>query len=223
MKYAATYLLATFLSLCWAQSSGNQSLKDKNAAYDPTNINYGFGGVLPKDVPYRPMSGDERWRMFVNDEFKNLGGYTRAIGTSIIDQRQDRPEAWEQNAGGYARRFGSRFGKFAVSSGIEHSTAYLLGHDPRYIRCRCEGFFPRFGHALAYQVVSYNREGKRVFYGSRLLGAFGGEAVSTAWLPGQKWYVEGYQGAIQQISLGTAFNVVREFGPELKRKFRWKR
>lgn len=189
------------------------------SAYDPANINYGFGGVLPKDVPFRPMTGEQRWRMFVNDEFKNLGGYMRAFGTSLIDQRQDRPAEWDQNASGYAKRFGSRFGKFAISSGIEHSTAYALGHDPRYIRCRCEGFFPRFGHALAYQVISYNREGKRVFYVSRLAGAFAGEAVSTAWLPGQKWYVEGYQGALQQVSIGAVFNVLREFGPEIKRKF----
>lgn len=191
--------------------------------YDPANINYGFGGVLPKDVPYRPMTGQERWRMFMNDEFKNPSAYLRAVGTAFLDQRNDRPQVWNQNTVGYGQRVGSRFGKFAFSSVIEHSSAWALGHDPRYIRCRCEGFWKRTGHAIGYQVVSYNREGKRVFYVSRLAGAFGGEALSTAWLPGQKWYVEGYQGALQQLSIGMGFNVLREFGPEVKRAFRWKK
>ena len=82
---------------------------------------------------------------------------------------------------------------------------------------------PRVGHALAYQVVSYNRQGNRVFYVSRLAGAFGSEALSSARLPGQKRYVEGYQGAMQQMSIGSPFNVLREFGPELKRTFRRKK
>lgn len=188
--------------------------------YDPANINFGFGGILPKDVAYQPMSNRDRWRMFLNEEFKNPAAYFRSVGTAFIDQRRDSPSSWGDGASGYSRRVASRFGKFAAASGIEHASAAALGHDPRYIRCKCDGFWPRFGHALAYQVISYDRNGNRVFYVPRIAGAFGGEALSTAWVPGQKWYVEGYQGAIQQVTLGALMNAVREFGPELKRTFR---
>lgn len=213
------FLILMAVSPLLSQSTG----KTEPGKYDPANINYGFGGILPKDVPYKPMTGEQRWRMFINDEFKNLGSYMRAFGTAAVDQRRETPAGWDQDAGGYAQRWASRFGKFAISSGIEHSTAAALGHDPRYIRCRCEGFFARTGHAIGYNFVSYNRRGERVFYVSRIAGAFGGEALSTVWLPGQKWYVEGYQGAIQQITIGSLVNVMREFGPEIKRKFRRKR
>ena len=54
VRYPATYLLATFVSMTWAQSPAGQTAIPKNDAYDPANINYGFGGVLPKDVASAP-------------------------------------------------------------------------------------------------------------------------------------------------------------------------
>jgi hypothetical protein len=60
----------------------------------------------------------------------------------------------------------------------------LFGWEPRYDRCRCQGFWPRTRHAIIRNFVTYNRTEKslrrQIF---PYLGAFVGNVTATAWTP----------------------------------------
>ncbi|MCU0244998.1 MAG: BatD family protein [Bryobacter sp.] len=147
------------------------------------------------------------------------GAYFRAFGSALPDHLNDRPQDWGQGTKGYMTRVGDRFARFTISSAIQNAGQYALGHDPRYVRCKCDGFWPRFGHATALSFMTYDRNGKKVFNVMNFAGAFGSEYIAGQWTPGTNPTVAGYQGAVQQIGAGWIFNVLREFGPEMKRAF----
>jgi len=98
----------------------------------------------------------------------------------------------------------------------------LLGWEPRYDRCRCGGFWPRTGHAIVRNFVTYDRTEKSLR--PQLLpylGAFTGSVTGTAWQPGNhNWEVKGYQAVITQVPVGMAINWIGEFAPEITRVVR---
>ena len=190
------------------------------AGYNPSAVKFVVGGIVPKEQPYIPLNGQQRWRLFLNENFSlTTGAYFRAFGSALPDHLDNRPESWDQGAEGYLRRVGDRFARFTLSSALEHAGATVSGQDPRYVRCKCDGFWRRFGHASQMTLLTYNSEGQKRFFWSRFAGAFGGEAISAAWNPEVRWDVRGYQGAIQQVGATWVFNVIREFSPDIKRVF----
>jgi hypothetical protein len=189
--------------------------------YDPASVGFAIGGILPREAPYAPLTADQRWRLFVNENFGFQGGaYFRAFGAALPDHVNNRPANWEQGARGYFTRAGDRFALFTLSSGIEHAGAALTGLEPRYVRSKADGFWTRLSHASHLTVLTYNRKGEKTFHWSRFAGAFAGEAVSASWNSSVRWDVRGYQGAIQQVGAAWVFNLIREFSPEIARPFR---
>lgn len=192
----------------------------KGKEYDPAAVKFIIGGIVPKDQTYTPLTGQQRWQLFVNENFSvKSGAYFRAFGSALPDHLNNRPQDWGQGTKGYMTRVGDRFARFTMSSAIQNVGQYALGHDPRYVRCKCDGFWPRFGHATVLSFMTYDRNGKKVFNVMNFAGAFGSEYIAGQWTPGTNPTVAGYQGAVQQIGAGWIFNVLREFGPEMKRAF----
>jgi hypothetical protein len=93
----------------------------------------------------------------------------------------------------------------------------LLGWEPRYDRCRCDGFWPRTRHAIVRNFVTYNdtEESLRPQL-MPYLGAFAGSVTATAWQPGKpEWQVKGYQSVVTQVPVGMGINFLGEFAPEI--------
>jgi hypothetical protein len=95
----------------------------------------------------------------------------------------------------------------------------LLGWEPRYDLCRCDGFWPRTRHAIVRNFVTYDRSEKSLR--PQLLpylGAFTGSVAAIAWTPGNSnWQVRGYQAVITQIPVGMGINWIGEFAPDIMR------
>lgn len=221
MKVRALLLALTFIPFAPAADPGADTVTERTARTpDPAAVAFVVGGIVPKEAPYRPLNGDERWRLFLNESFAFKGGaYFRAFGSALPDHLNNRPEDWGQGSKGYFTRVGDRFARFTLSTGFEHLGAAATGLEPRYVRSKDDGFGKRFLHASQLVLLTYNREGKKTFYWSRFAGAFGAEAISAAWNPAVRWEVRGYQGAAQQVAAQWVFNVIREFAPDIKRLF----
>ena len=58
-------------------SSTEPAQQQKKPAYDVTSVNPILGSVLPKDVPWRPLTGHERWRIYVNRTYLSVGAISR--------------------------------------------------------------------------------------------------------------------------------------------------
>lgn len=167
------------------------------------------------------MSGDERWRLFVLNNFASPGAIFQVAAPAAIQTLANTPKEWQRNSGGFGRRAGLNFLINTSQSGIHSGASALLGYDPRYQRCDCKGAMKRLGHAFSGIVLSANSSGKRGFSPSNLIGAYGSGFIGATIYPDRySVRVKGMQLGHQQIG-GVAFqNLLLEFQPELVRLFR---
>lgn len=177
--------------------------------------------IQPAPVLYRPLTATERWDLYAKDAFRSpLIAFRVTAGASIAQWRDEPPE-WGQGGAGLGRRMAHRFGRLTVQESCEATTAALLRHDVRYFPSRDAGIWARTSHALAANFVTLDRNGDRTVNAARLGGIVAAELVSRQWMPDR--YRSAYRtsrGIAIQLGFSTAFNVLREFTPDLKRLVR---
>jgi len=166
---------------------------------------------------WRPLTGEERWRIYWRTTYASPGTFFRAAGPALGDHLNDRPDVWPQGMDGYSRRFANRFARFALQDSLSHASSAALGYDVRYVRCECTGFFPRFGHALKWNFLTLDRNGRTVLNTPRIGSAFAAEFIGNAWMPeGFRTNAEAFRGVGIQLGVGALFNTIREFAPRGK-------
>jgi hypothetical protein len=197
--------------------------KESGAAVASPEAKSRIASVVPSDVPYRPLTTEERWRFYVRETYLAPGAYMRAAGSGLLEQWKGEPPEWRQGMLGYARRTGSVWGRFTLTSTYEAAGAAALGQETRYVRCRCSGWAPRLGYAVASSLVTQDRNGRIVPAAARIGGEFAAGYTAKLWLP------PSYQSdsrIARSVLFQTGFrgmvNALREFSPELKRAFRRK-
>jgi hypothetical protein len=202
--------------LCWAQ---NQQESKKEGQI---NVNWLYGSYVPKDVPLEPLSTHRRLELYVRQTYTTWGIYIKTTLFAISDQSHNTYPQWGKNFSGFAKRWGTRQGQFIIQNSVISLGNGLLGWEPRYDRCRCNGLWPRTRHAIVRNFVTYDRSEKslrpQLF---PYLGAFAGSVISTAWQPDTpRWQVKGYQAVITQVPVGMGIYWVGEFAPEIVRVLR---
>ena len=171
--------------------------------------------------PYQPLSASERWKRYAMTTVASPGFYLSAAGSAIGAQWRDKPPEWEQGMTGYGKRAASQLGRFGIQATVHQGLSAAAGTDPRYLRCECKGFGPRFGHALKWTFLTKNREGQTRFDAPALAGYYGGGMLSMYWHPSRyDPLTDGVREGTQQVGFAMGINVLREFGPELKRWIR---
>ncbi len=133
------------------------------------------------------------------------------------------PAAWGQGMEGYSKRFANRFGRYTLAKSFEAGGAALLQHEVRYLPSKRSGFFPRSAHALTANFITYDRNGHRTPHVTRVGSVIAAEFTGNLWMPdGHRGASEAMRGAGMQLGLSSAFNLFREFAPEMKRMFKRK-
>jgi hypothetical protein len=215
-------ILALIASAALAQTPENPAEEAQPealvASQSPSAV---IDSVVPAGSPYRPLTAEERWQYYVRHTYTSPSVYFHVFGAGLVEQLANRPLEWGQGTRGYTRRSASAFGRFTLSDTYESASAAVLGHEVRYVRCRCSGFGPRLGYALASSLLTRDREGRTVPAAARIGGAFAAEYTARLWLP------QGYQSdsrIARSMAFQTGFrgfaNALREFAPELKRVLR---
>jgi hypothetical protein len=217
-KWCALLLLIWLLQMpCEAQEEHHQQKESANSL----SVNWLYGAYIPKDAPLIPLSGKQRLKLYLRQSFTSPGIYVKTALFSVGDQIDQSPPEWGRNFGGYARRVGSRYGQFVVQNSFSTLGNALLRYEPRYDRCRCDGFWPRTGHALMRNFVTYNRTETEMrpqiaLYAAALAAGM----VSSTWKPRSEAWPEGYQSVITQAGFGLLSNWIGEFAPEITRVVR---
>ena len=79
------------------------------------------------------------------------------------------------------------------------------------------GFLARAAHALTANFVTYNRNGGRTPNVARVGSVFAAEFTGNLWmLAGYRDGSQAVRGVGMQLGVSSAFNLIREFAPELK-------
>ncbi len=169
---------------------------------------------------YQPLSGKERWDLYLNAAFWSPGVFFRAAGPALGAHLNNEPPVWGQGAEGYSKRFANRFGRFALRETYQAAGAAALGHEVRYVRSKRTDLLRRAAHALTANLVTYDRNGRRTPHLAGVGSVFAAEFTGNLWMPsGYGNTATAMRGAGIELGVGSAFNLIREFAPDLKRIF----
>lgn len=172
---------------------------------------------------YQPLTGKERWNLYVRDTFWSPGVLFRVAGPALGTHLNNKPPEWGQGTAGYSRRFASRFGRFALQETYEAAGAAVLNYEVRYLGSARSGFLPRAAHALTADFVTYDKNGRRTPHIPRVGSAFAAQFTGNLWMPaGYRDTSTALRGVAMELGISSAFNLVREFSPELRRLLPWK-
>ena len=214
-------VLLLFVPACGAQVSSNRG-STESAAQNQLDVNWLYGAYIPKEAPVIPLDGKERYRLFIRQSFTTPGIYIKTGFFAIHDQVENSPPEWGDGFEGFAKRVGTRQTQFLLQNSFTSLGNAMVGWEPRYDRCKCDGFWPRTRHAVVRNFVTYDRSEKHLR--PQLMpyvGSFGSGVIAATWQPGNPNYlVKGYQSAITQAWVGSLINVLGEFAPDITRKLK---
>lgn len=194
------------------QFTSAQASKDSNEVTGSQQT--GSGQKSANQTPAKPFvfpTKRERFNRYVKS---TVGPYSLlGIGVSAgINQWRDNPEEWEQGASGYGKRYASGFGRNLIQQTVVYGLDSAMGLDTRFRKSARKGFFPRMKDALAENITSRNRMGKRVFSVPRVSGVYASGIISNeAWYPERYNYKDGLRSGTRTLLTGFGMNLVREF------------
>jgi len=207
------------LVICFVQSSPAWLLAQSESANKQINVNWLYGSYVPKDVTLTPLKPHARFTLYVRQTYTTPGIYIKTTLFALHDQITNRQPEWGSSFAGFSKRLADRQAQFIIQNSMISAGDGVLGWEPRYDRCRCNGLWPRTKHAIIRNFVTYYGNGKSLRpQVMPYLGAFAASAIATTWEPGSpRWEVRGYQAAITQVFVGVGINWLGEFGAEITR------
>jgi len=142
--------------------------------------------------------------------------------TAGIEQETNEKEAYGRGAMGYAKRYGADFADgFTNELFVTAVFPTLLHEDPRYYRLGHGRAWKRTAYALSRILITHSDSGSTRFNASEFLGNITSGALSMTYYPHNERNVGGvFTRMSVEIGYDSLFNVLKEFYPDLKRKFR---
>ena len=180
-------------------------------------IEWIIGPYIPVQERLVTLSNSERAQIYIRQTFLTAGPYLARAFSAGIDQARSEPYGWGGGFGGYGKRYAARYGEFVVQNSIQSGGNALLGYEPRYDFCRCNGFWPRTRHAISRNFVAYDRSERELrpqipTYG----GAFAAGVLYNTWLPGHhNIWKGGAYNVLSQAGIGSGYNFVSEFSLDI--------
>ena len=163
----------------------------------------------------------DKFELFVQDSLDPVTFLATAFNAGL-DQAEDSDPSYGQGAEGYGKRFGAEFAGQASSRFFtDFAYPWIFSEDPRYYRLAHGAPRRRLLHALEHAVVAHRDDGKRMFNFSEWLGTTSTVVLSNTYHPDAQ---RGFASAAQRVSFSilqdAGFDVLREFWPEISRKFK---
>lgn len=141
-----------------------------------------------------------------------------------IEQAANSKEEYGQGAEGYGKRYGADFAD-GLSNSIFVNGVFpsVFKQDPRYFRRGAGSGWTRAGYAVSRVLVTRQDSGARAFNFSEVLGNAASSGLSMAYYPERER--TGGDFAVRagvQFGFDAGLKLVKEFYPDLARKFRKK-
>lgn len=170
---------------------------------------------------WQPLSGDERWTNFWNTTVSDPTFFGAALASAGYSQITKDPPEWQHGASGFGRRTASWLAIYGIQATIHQGGEAILGYDPRYLACDCNGFFHRTAHAIKWTFLTKNASGQTRLDLPVIAGTYGAGMLSTYWYPARfQPLSDGVRTGNQQMALSIGLNFLREFEPDFKHLFK---
>ena len=184
-------------------------------------IEWIIGPYIPVQGSLESLSNSQRAQIYFRQTFLTAGSYVARAFSAGIDQASGAPHEWGGGFAGYGRRYAARYGQFVVQNSVLSGGNALLGLEPRYDFCRCEGFWSRTRHAVSRNFVAYDRSERRLRPQiPTYTAAFAAGLLYNSWLPGQhNVWTGGAYNMLSQAGIGSGYNFVSEFSLDILHAF----
>jgi hypothetical protein len=182
-------------------------------------------GVLPnyrtanETAVYTPITAKQKFTIASKDSFDYP---LIALGAAIagLGQWANSDPSFGQGAAGFARRFGTSYADQAIGNIMtEGLFPTLLHEDPRYFRRGYGSKWSRAYYAATRVFVTHTDAGNLRFNFSEVLGNATAVAISNSYHPDGRTVEDNVLKLGEQIGIDAASQVLKEFWPDLKRKF----
>jgi len=162
-----------------------------------------------------------KFLLFVSDSFDPVTFFAAGFNAGLSQAENEDP-TFGQGAAGYGKRFGASFAdQTSFRFFKDFAYPFVFDEDPRYYRLIHGSSGTRLWHAIEHAFVARRDNGNRMPNVSEWLGTTSAVALSNMYHPGNE---RGFTPAAQQVGYNIAedigFDVLREFWPEIARKFR---
>jgi len=168
---------------------------------------------------YKPISPKEKFKIASEDSF-DRGTVALAAAFAGEAQISDATRPFGQGVAGYARYFGTAYADFVIGNFMtEGIYPTILHQDPRYFRKGTGSGWSRFGYAVGQIFWTHKDSGGTQFNYSEIVGNSTAVAISNAYYPDNRTVSNALVKLGAQISVDTAANILKEFWPDMERKF----
>jgi hypothetical protein len=163
----------------------------------------------------------DKFFLFVRDTFDPIS-FLGAGFDAGLDQASNRDRGFGQGAEGYGKRFGADFaGQTTWRFFTDFAYPTIFAEDPRYYRLIHGSGRQRLFHAMEHTFVGHRDSGKRMFNISAWLGTATAVALSDVYHPGnESGLAPMLRAGGYALATGMGFDILREFWPDIARKFR---
>ena len=163
----------------------------------------------------------DKFVLFVQDSVDPVTFLATGFSAGL-DQAENADPSYGQGAEGYGKRFGAEFAGQASSKFFsEFAYPWIFSEDPRYYRLAHGPAGRRMLHAMEHAVVAHRDNGKRMFNFSEWLGTTSTVVLSNTYHPdNERGFAPAAQAVTYSILQDMGFDVLREFWPEISRKFK---
>jgi hypothetical protein len=182
-------------------------------------------GVLPNyrtaesGVPYVPISTKQKFQIATSDTIDGPS-FALAAFFSGLSQLDGSEPSFHQGFVGYMHRYAAGLADQDIGNYMtEAIMPTLLHQDPRYFRKGTGSVGSRIWWAATRSVVARNDSGNWTFNAAEFLGNGITASIGNAYYPDDRGFSPTMQRMFTQIGTDTLSQVMKEFWPDVKKKF----
>jgi hypothetical protein len=184
----------------------------------PAPQNVADGEPVAHNTPYVPLTIGEKYKYSLQKVF----GFSALLSASLhagFDEAGRQPHEWGHGSDSFGVRLASRFGRSLIRQDVAFGVRALDHEDPRYFVSGYGGPRKRTWYAVTHTFVVRNDNGTMMPAYSRFVADYGMPFIAQRWRPGRfRTVPEGLRAGTCALSLGIGVNIIREFGPDLRKK-----
>ena len=169
---------------------------------------------------YEPLTSREKFKIASEDSL-DPGTFALSAVFGGLGQVTDANKSFGQGVAGFSRYFGASYGDLLIGNYMSEAVfPSILHQDSRYFRRGTGSGHSRFAYAISQIFCTHSDSGGTQFNYSEWLGNSSAVAISNAYYRDHRSAGSSMSKLGMQIGLDAVGNVLKEFWPDLQRKFR---
>jgi hypothetical protein len=173
----------------------------------------------PSLTDYHPLTAGEKFKVASEDSW-DRGTFALAVFFGGEGQLNNSNRAFGQGAAGFGRYVGASYGDFVIGNYMTEGVfPTLLHQDPRYFRRGTGGGWSRMKYAMSQTFLTRGDSGRVQLNYSEWLGNSAAVAISNSYYADNRTASNAVSKLGMQVGIDMAANVLKEFYPDIARKF----